>query len=166
MTHLHVDIYPTTETVVRITPISVGPNELPTSLGTLVANQWNSFNVPLSTYTGVNMADLFQFKLDGGTGGTFYMDNLYLSKVASGIENNISKSTKCFPSQVANKLIVTSESEINSVVISSLLGQSVKIVTVNGLEKSMDVSNLSAGNYIVTVNLQSGAVSTHKIVKL
>jgi len=166
MSYLHVDIYPTTETIVRITPISVGPNELPTSLGALVANQWNSFNVPLTTYTGVNMADLFQFKLDGGTGGTFYMDNLYLSKVASGIKNNIATSTKCFPSQVVNKLIVTSENEISSVVISSLLGQSVKIVTVNGMEKSMDVSNLSAGNYIVTVNLQSGAVSTHKIVKL
>ncbi len=166
MTHLHVDIYPTTETIVRITPISVGPNELPTSLGTLVPNQWNSFNVPLTTYTGVNKADLFQFKLDGGTGGTFYMDNLYLYKVASGIDKNISKSTKCFPSQVTNKLMVTSENEISEVMISSLVGQTVKTFIVKGLENSMDVSNLTAGNYIVTVKLQSGAVSTHKIVKL
>ena len=122
--------------------------------------------MPLTTYTGVNKADLFQFKLDGGTGGTFYMDNLYLYKVASGIDKNISKSTKCFPSQVTNKLMVTSENEISEVMISSLVGQTVKTFIVKGLEKSMDVSNLSAGNYIVKVNLQSGAVSTHKIVKL
>ena len=76
MNKLHVDIFPTTETTVRLTPISHNPGgaEFPTSLGTLTAYTWNSFDIMLTTYTGVVYTAIDQFKFDGGTGGTFYMD--------------------------------------------------------------------------------------------
>ncbi|MFA5045625.1 MAG: hypothetical protein WC542_06830, partial [Paludibacter sp.] len=98
MNKLHIDIYPTTETVVHITPISPG-HEFSTNLGPLTANQWNSFNILLSDFTGVVSSDIYQFKFDNGTGGTFYMDNLYFyNDTATGlntVEN--SNSISCYP---------------------------------------------------------------------
>jgi hypothetical protein len=176
MSYIHFDVWTPNMNELKFKLVDFGANGVWEQGGDNVEHEliftptkevWNSYHVALSNFTGLTTkAHIAQYIISGAPLSIAYIDNIYFSKVASALSNNISTSTKCFPSQVANKLIVTSESEINSVVISSLLGQSVKIVTVNGLEKSMDVSNLSAGNYIVTVNLQSGAVSTHKIVKL
>ena len=176
MSYIHFDVWTPNMNELKFKLVDFGANGVWEQGGDNVEHEliftptkevWNSYHVALSDFTGLtSKAHIAQYIISGAPLSIAYIDNIYFSKVASALSNNISTSTKCFPSQVANKLIVTSESEINSVVISSLLGQSVKTVTVNGLEKSMDVINLSAGNYIVTVNLQSGAVSTHKIVKL
>ncbi|SFN43490.1 hypothetical protein [Salegentibacter flavus] len=47
-------------------------------------NQWNSIEIPLSDFTsqGLDISDVFQFKFDvqpSGSGGAFYIDNLYFS---------------------------------------------------------------------------------------
>ncbi|MFZ4547916.1 MAG: T9SS type A sorting domain-containing protein [Bacteroidales bacterium] len=38
-------------------------------------------------------------------------------------------------------------------------------ININGLEKSIDLKDISAGNYILTVMLNNGIQSTQKIVK-
>lgn len=164
MTKVHIDIYPTTETSVRLTPISPG-QELPTSLGTLTPDQWNSFDVPLSTYTNVVMSDVFQFKLDGGTGGTFYMDNLYFyDDTNTGIKNPESN-LKCFVENGANLKINSSE-VISQVSVRSMTGQMLKSVKTNSSDLSVDVSDLSTGNYIVSMQTAAGNNIVRKVVKL
>ncbi len=170
MNKLHVDIFPTTETTVRLTPISHNPGgaEFPTSLGTLTAYTWNSFDIMLTTYTGVVYTAIDQFKFDGGTGGTFYMDNLYFFNDTSTGLNAIETSelVSCYPNPMTDKLTVSAKSEISQVIVRNLVGQTVKITMVNGLEKSIELSNVAAGNYLVTVKLTNGQVSTQKLVKL
>jgi hypothetical protein len=167
MNKLHVDILPTTETSVRITTISAG-HELPTSVGTLIPNVWNSFDILLSTFTGVVNSSIIQFKLDGGTGKTFYMDNLYFfNDTATGL-NDIRNAGEisCYPNPASNQLTVNANSEISQVVVRNLLGQTVKTSQVNGLEKSIDLEGVAAGNYLVTIKLANGQLSTQKMVKL
>jgi hypothetical protein len=165
MTKLHVDIYPTTETAVRITPISPG-HELSISLTPLTANTWNSFDLLLSSFTGVVTSDIFQFKFDGGTGKTFYMDNLYFyNDTPTGLNTAESSNTICYPNPVVDKLTVSAQSEISQVAVRNLLGQSVKVVSVNSTTKSIDLSSIASGNYFVTVKLANGQVSTQKLVK-
>jgi len=165
MTKLHVDIYPTSETTVRLTPISPG-KELPTSLGTLTANQWNSFNVALTTYTGVVLSDIFQFKFDGGTKGEFYMDNLYFfNDATAGINNVNTNGISCFFNN-SYQLTVNASSELKSVTLRTITGQLVKSTNASGLEKTIEVNDLASGNYLVTVQLSNGLISTQKIVKL
>ncbi len=77
MTTLHVDLFTQDETVIRVTPISPG-KEFSILLTPLTQNVWNSYDLPLSSFTGVVMSDLYQFKFDNGTGKTVYMDNLFL----------------------------------------------------------------------------------------
>lgn len=165
MTKLHVDIYPTTETSVRLTPISPG-KELPTSLGTLTANQWNSFDVLLSTYTGVVKTDIFQFKFDGGTSGEFYMDNLYFfNDAAAGLNDVVDNhGVYCYVSN-SDQLLVNSKSELKSVTLRGLTGQLIKSINVSGLNHNLDISGMAAGNYLVTVQLANGLVTTQKIIK-
>lgn len=59
----------------------------------LIANTWNSIEIPLSDYTsqGLSLNDIFQFKFvgDGWAAGTVFIDNIYFYKnpaPASGIE--------------------------------------------------------------------------------
>lgn len=165
MTHLHVDIYPTTETTIQLTPISPG-NELPTSLGTLVPNQWNSIEIPLSTYTGVNLSDLFQFKFDGGTGGIFYMDNLFfVNKNATGVEIADDVKLEIYPNPAVDFINIKTNEKIATINISSILGQQVKTSTVNSPDCVLDISNLASGNYIITVISANGKSINKKFNK-
>ena len=83
MTSLHLDIYPTTETTINVSPINTSKagalKEGSASVGTLIPNQWNSIDIPLAAI-GVDMSAMDQFIFKGGTGGSFYLDNLYLWK--------------------------------------------------------------------------------------
>ena len=169
MNKLHVDIFPTTETTVRLTPISHNPGgaEFPTSLGTLTAYTWNSFDVLLTTYIGVVYTAIDQFKFDGGTGGTFYMDNLYFfNDTNTGISNVADNTFNCYPNPVINKLTVSAQSEISEVTVRNLLGQSVKSVTINSTSRTIDLTDVAAGNYFVSVKLTNGKLSTQKFIKL
>jgi len=85
MGFLHVDLWTSNATNVVVSIISTGPKEKGYTF-TIIAGQWNSYDIPLSYFTEgseVNLADLFQFKFDnGGSGeaGTIYLDNLYFHK--------------------------------------------------------------------------------------
>ncbi len=167
MNTLHVDIFPTTETSIWLTPISPG-KEISTSLGTLTAGVWNSIDVQLATYTGVVFSDLFQFKFDHGTGGIFYMDNLYLynddfSGILTPEESN---AITYYPNPVNDIITIKSKTTINQAIFCNLLGQTVKVIQVNGFDKSVNLSDLSSGNYFVSLRLNNGVIETRKIVKL
>ena len=171
MNKLHVDIYPTTETTINVSPINTSKagalKEGSASLGTLIANQWNSINIALSTI-GVDMSAMDQFIFKGGSNGTFYMDNLYLYNDLSTSISEVATSTgiTCYPNPIITNFTVSAKAEINQVIIRNLLGQSVKSIMMNGLTRTIDLSDIASGNYFITVKLANGQLSTQKILKL
>jgi trimeric autotransporter adhesin len=167
MNKLHVDILPLTETIINLTPISPS-KELSTSLGTLIPNVWNSFDILLSTYTGVVTSDIFQFKLDGGTGGTFYLDNLYFFNDLTSVSNPAENLTSvtCYPNPAIGTVTISAKSNIREVTLRNLLGQLVRTVHSDSAAQSLDLSGLSDGNYLVTVCLATGERITQKLVKM
>jgi hypothetical protein len=170
MTLLHVDVFPTSTIDVGLKLVTVAHGESTgwVSLGTLTANQWNSVNIPLTSFVMSAMTDVKQVGfVTTASFGTFYMDNLYFYKSATAINSVYAdKSIVVYPTTVSNQLNIKSEKEMNQVVVRNLLGQDLKSISVSGLEKSIDLSTLTAGNYFVTVKLATGLVSTYKIVKL
>lgn len=163
MTHLHVDIYPTTESAVNLTPISPG-NEKSTSLGALTQDQWNGVDIPLTSYNNVNMAEIIQLKFDGGSGGIFYMDNLFfVNKNATGTNNINSTSLSVFPNPTTDFVYIHSENKIEKVYLNTILGQNIKSIDVNNSEISVDMSNLPTGNYILLVKDAEGNLITTKV---
>ncbi|ULC58442.1 hypothetical protein MBM09_10970 [Flaviramulus sp. BrNp1-15] len=95
MEFLHVDIWTADDNFdAKISPISSGPNETAYDLE-LVANQWTSFDIPISFFTDANPAldfsDIIQFKFDGVPSGegSIFVDNLYFYKLPAGGGNGI-----------------------------------------------------------------------------
>ncbi|PLX19444.1 MAG: hypothetical protein C0599_10945, partial [Salinivirgaceae bacterium] len=90
MDTLHVDVYTADADTARIFCISSGPVEKSFTLQ-LTANEWNSFDIPLSEFSDVvDLNDVFQIKFDGGDGSqTLYIDNLYFYREAGIITYNV-----------------------------------------------------------------------------
>ena len=102
MNKLHVDVWTADGTSFQITPISPGPKEKLITLTPLVQNQWNSFDIDLTQFTGVDFSNIFQFKVVGN--GTVYIDNLYF------YDNTATVDTQAPTGFTATKGAVTSES--------------------------------------------------------
>ncbi len=164
MTKLHVDIYP--ETLASMTLGITGGGEFKKSNIALTANQWNSIDITLSELTGANLASVAQVGF-WDLNGTFYLDNLYFYNDTSTGLNDVEKGNKIslYPNPVKDMLTIAAQSDIKEVVVRNLVGQTVMNVSVNGFEKSVDLSSVAAGNYFVTVKMANGQVSTQKFVK-
>lgn len=76
------------------------------------------------------------------------------------------KNIRIYPTLCTDKLNVSTESEISHIIVCNLVGQTVKSVAVNHAQTTMDITNVAAGNYYVTIKLANGQVLTQKIVKL
>ena len=84
-THLHIDIYNTgSATPVKIYVISTTGATHDTQFFTATpsATGWNSFDIPMTTYSSVDKTKVSQLKFDvqPNNGGTVYYDNLYFWK--------------------------------------------------------------------------------------
>jgi hypothetical protein len=86
MEFLHIDIWSADNMSIDIYPLPNGviPANERFVTKTLVANQWNSFDIPMSDFTsqGLPLGNLKQFKFVGSpwAGGTVFIDNLYFHK--------------------------------------------------------------------------------------
>jgi len=131
-------------------------------------NTWTGYDIPLSSFTGVNKAAIYQFKFVGSGGKTVYLDNLYFFNDAStGFSKvDVDKGISCFPNPIVNKLTISAKSDISQVIVRNLLGQSVKSVRMNGVSGTIDLTGIASGNYIVTVELVNGELVNQKIVRL
>ena len=168
MSKLHIDVYTENETSLQVTPISDSPvQEFLLALTPLNLNAWNSFDVSLSSFTGVDKTDIFQFKFVGSGGKTVYIDNIYFHDGTTAIDQlSADKQISVYPSSVHAVFNVKAESAMSQIVVRNLVGQTLKTVQVSGMEKSIDISAFAAGNYLVSVKLANGLISTQKIVKL
>ena len=79
---LHIDIWTTDAASINIYPISSSSAEFFVTRE-LVADQWNSFDIPLSDFTdqGLVISDLKEFKFVGS--GTVFLDNIYFYKAST-----------------------------------------------------------------------------------
>ncbi|WP_412476623.1 T9SS type A sorting domain-containing protein [Flavobacterium sp. TBRC 19031] len=94
-------------------------------------------------------------------GGGFVSQPTQYSCTSLSISENFITDAKLYPNPVANKLFVDANSEILSMKVYDLNGRS---INVSRIENSLDMSQLSRGIYILTVQTYAGAI-TRKIVK-
>jgi len=90
MEMLHIDVWTASDMSIDIFPLPEGvvPEDERFVTKTLVANEWNSFDIPMSEFTdqGLPVDNLKQFKFTGApwAEGTVFIDNLYFYKAPSG----------------------------------------------------------------------------------
>jgi hypothetical protein len=89
MEMLHIDVWTADATSIDIYPLPNGvvPADERFVTKTLVADQWNSFDIPMSDFTdqGLPVDKLKQFKFTGA--GTVFIDNLYFYKAPTTFSN-------------------------------------------------------------------------------
>lgn len=89
-TTLHVDIYPVNATALSITPISADPTAEGEYKMTLKQGEWNSFDIPLSSFPTVKFNDIFQMKFFNAApdaAAELFVDNVYFWGSATAVEN-------------------------------------------------------------------------------
>jgi hypothetical protein len=77
MSYLHLDLWSVNSTSLSVYLISPGPVEKPYKL-TVPTSGWTSFDIPLSSFSPVDLKSVFQLKFDGN--GTIYIDNILFHK--------------------------------------------------------------------------------------
>lgn len=87
MEFIHLDVWTADAQKIETSLISKSNGERPV-VKNLVANQWNSIDIPISAFTsqnGFTVADIFQLKLVGTpwAAGTVFVDNIYFYKAAT-----------------------------------------------------------------------------------
>ena len=170
MTHIQVDVFPTKTMDVGLKLVAVANGESAgwVSLGALTVNQWNRVTLPLTSFTMAAKTDIKQIGfVTTNSFGTFFMDNLFFYNGTTSVKNAYkNEAVKIYPSSASTTLNLQSDIEVKHVVISSLTGQSMRSININAMQETIDVSGLSAGNYIVTIQLNNGESVNRKFVKL
>lgn len=133
-------------------------------------NQWEELTFDLTAHIGKTMTRMVLIP-DNSSERTaqriVYWDNIsFNSNAANGIDELLNKTISMFPNPFTDKVKVTSEQEINQMIVRNLLGQVIKAESVNSREATFDLNHLSTGNYFVTIKLANGQSMTKKIVKL
>ena len=179
MTHLHFDVWSPDETLIRFSLIQRTPQSEKAVNSTMSTGIWNSFDIPITDFTsqGLAVSSIYQLKIEGSgwyptntaNRTTVFLDNIYF--YIQGINTSIDKvdniaEITCFPNPIMNHLVVNAASEISKITVRNLVGQTIKTIAVSGSHTIVDISQLAAGNYCVTVKLANGGTTTYKVVKL
>ncbi|MGK0382617.1 MAG: hypothetical protein ACI8QG_002388, partial [Flavobacteriales bacterium] len=76
MDNVHLDYWTYNATNLKFFLVSPGPKETPFIID-VQQQSWQSIVIPLSTFSNVDLTDIFQLKVEGN--GTVYLDNIYFS---------------------------------------------------------------------------------------
>ncbi|WP_298117595.1 T9SS type A sorting domain-containing protein [Flavobacterium sp.] len=118
--------------------------------------------IPIVNPTGLHVFNV-RIKDNQGIWGPVFKNVIYIETVLGSEEFSISKII-VYPNPVKDILNISLDKEITVVSIYNLLGQEVMIKSVNSNQTLMDISNLSAGTYLVKV-ASGNEVKTVKVVK-
>ena len=108
MEYLHMDIWTSNATVVKVSPINNGTGAMEFLVNIpLVINGWSSIDLPKSAFVGMTWDNIFQMKYDGTSGvqnSTIYLDNIYFWKSSTIIQNLCTKALKPYNVNVGDAL--------------------------------------------------------------
>ena len=177
MQYFHVDAWTPNMTTFRIKLVDFGANgvyqgtpnddtEFELSY-TPVLNEWNGYDIPLSSFTGLtsrgHIAQLI-FSGNPAGAGTVFVDNVYFSNTPLASTSFNLAEVKMFPNPSSQTVTITAKNAMESVSIYSLIGQEIKQFHPNADSVVLDIADLQAGVYVVKVTAQ-GATATSRLVK-
>lgn len=163
MGFLHVDMWTADATTVNMYCISSGPVEKPYAFN-ITPNQWVSYDIPMTAFTGVDLTDLIQFKYDGGTGTqTVYFDNIYFYIDDTYIGQNPNANQKqvtVYPNPVLSGETVTFSSNVELYEVYDLAGKKIQ----EGTTSTFSTSQMNKGIYFVVSYDDQNRKQTQKLI--
>ena len=133
-------------------------------------NQWEVLTFDLTGHIGQTITRLTLIpdnSSDRTAQRVSYWDNIsFNSNKTNAVESVMNQNVHIFPNPVINSMHLTADQEINQIVLCNFLGQTVKSFIVSGREKTIDLNDISFGNYLIKIQLADGTISTQKVIKL
>ena len=125
----------------------------------LVSEQWVSVDIPLTTYPNVDLADVFQFKVEGN--GTIYWDNLYFHSNPVSVDDG----AELLPQEFALEQNFPNPFNPSTTIRYSLVESGhvvLKLFNINGQEVTTLVDEMAgSGEYIYNLNAGNLAAGTY-----
>ena len=162
MEALHLDMWTANATSVNIFCISTGPAETAYALP-ITAGQWVSYHIPLTAFSGVNLADVIQFKFDGGNGSsTIYLDNIYFyaGDPLSNAEITANEKVAIYPNPVVSGNAVNFSKDITSVEVYDVNGK----LVVRSTKSILNTENIRQGVYTLRIFTVDGNIQLQKLM--
>ncbi|MEY3241544.1 MAG: hypothetical protein RIR11_2983 [Bacteroidota bacterium] len=151
---LHIDVFQTDQAQIKLSIIHQGGADI-TKLLDIANPGWNSFDLPLSNFAGLNLATVYQLKLEGApTQGntTVFFDNLYFYKgTSSTLDNLTADNLRVYPNPFKNDLTIDATASISKVAVFNVFGQEVLSFWPNTASTTMPLGGLAVGVYFVEV---------------
>ena len=177
MQYFHVDAWTPNMTTFRVKLVDFGANgvyqgtpnddtEFELSY-TPVLNQWNGYDIPLSSFTGLtSRAHIAQLIFSGNPAGagTVFVDNVYFSNTPLASATFNLADVKMFPNPSSDVVTITAKKVIDSIAVYSVIGQEIKQINPNADSVVLDIADLQAGIYVVKVTAD-GATATSRLIK-
>jgi len=129
-------------------------------------NSWNTYDLPLSSFTGLTTkSHIAQIILVGTpTGsGTLFIDNVLFRKASLSINASNIDNLKIYPNPASEQLNISSDVAIKFISIVNSLGQNVLSLNTDTVNTVIDISTLNKGVYSITTITENG-LSTSKLV--
>ena len=178
MENLHIDIWVEANVrTVKISPIlSAGsPTEFLVTVP-VTAGAWNSVDIPLTSFTGLDFSNTVkelkfdgQFKTDGATAdkvirSAIFLDNIYFYKAPTASIEDLSNSFAIYPNPMGSQLTVEGISEVQHASIFDLTGREVLRATPNKAVFTLDTADLQSGVYMLSLQVGDNEI-TKKLMK-
>ncbi|MCF8428501.1 MAG: T9SS type A sorting domain-containing protein [Bacteroidia bacterium] len=165
---LHIDFFKTDQAEIKLSIIHVGGSDV-TKLIAISDTGWNSFDIPLSDFVGLNRATVHQLKLEGAPkqgSTTVYFDNLYFYKGTGtvGISNSKISNINLYPNPAKSILNVETLSKILNVKIFNIYGQELASLNPETNTTNLNIEYLLPGTYLLRVTSED-KVATTKFIK-
>jgi len=162
MSYLHIDFWTPNSTAFRIKLVDFGGdgfgggNDSEAELEfTPVISEWNSLNIPLEEFAGMNMSDISQFVISSNPSGqsTIFIDNVFYYKDFVGVNNGSAINVSIYPNPTHDLLYINTETFMDEVQVFDLSGRLVisKQPKQSGIIQ-LDASNLESGFYLIRIN--------------
>jgi hypothetical protein len=175
MSNLHIDFWTPNITSFKVFLINTGTTTVEQAVTlTPTLSGWNSFDIPLSSYSTINKATINQIKLESVPfgSGTAYMDNIYFYKFGTATNDvTFAKDLFTVTPSVSDASVTLNLTEnvkgSTQITLSNLSGQTVYTQTVaangTGLSQAISTKSLPAGMYVIGVRVGS-VLQNEKIV--
>ena len=174
MLYLHIDFWTPNITAFRIKLVDFGEdgfgggNDTEFELTfTPTFLEWNSLDIPLEDFEGMNMSDINQFILSSDPSGssTVFVDNVYFYKDPVGIADISASNINVYPNPASDYWMIESEIEIQNITVYNMNGELIQ--TLENQHSNLirlDASILSPGVYFVRIQ-DANSVNNIKLIK-
>lgn len=142
-------------------------------------DQWHLMSIPLSafipessSFSLSNISEIFVLRSENaistvvGSSNNFQVDNIYLSATSalSVMSAERNRSLSIFPNPASSKITITSDQNMDQISIYDSTGKRAIVKDSDEKTSQIDISKLSKGTYIISVE-SKGKITTSKFIK-